>query len=759
MSGTRNRAWMGLKVATVFSGAAALIAETLWIRSLSTMVGSTVEAASTIFAAFMVGLALGAWLAGRKADVLPNPLRAYAWVEVAISLTAGAAGLLLFLGRDTLIVGGDLQGVARVALIFFFVLALVLLPTLLMGATFPMMVAAARRAGLEVRGVNVLYALNTLGASLGTIACGFVLLPLLGVRGSVGAGVLLNLLAAVACVPALLSRSASESSEAPASPEAPASERTPEAGTPALPQWVLLTVAMASGLLTLGAEVAWTRLSSYFLGNRVYAFSTLMACVLVALSGGSWLAERLQRRWGHRMAGLMGAVLAVSAALTVGCAALAEWWIHHQVEFERGLPQSTGVFFAARILQTLVLLGPMMLAMGCLFPLSLTASRLTRERSGRAAGLFYLVNTVGSVTGSLLVGFWLLPTVGVYRAIGALVAFACVVAAVVFLLGVRERLPKLAGLGAVTALLSLVPLVLPEELVTLEPHEQLVYREEDRYGVFQVTGLPGGMLSVSNNHTKLVHYLGAASTAYVQQMQGHLGMFFRPEAKTAVVLGSGYGITAGALGLYPQLERVDAVEILPAMVELADMFMPHNLGYHRNPRVHVVVDDGRHYLTRSKNRYDIVSINISDPRLPGGASLFHADFYGIVKEHLTPGGVVIQHCFGTELRLVLSTLGRSFKYVRLFPSYQNGFNVVASDGPLEADPKRIDALAAMPGVREALHDIGIIEPLRAGEVFSRGLTPEDVPGLFNDSRVATDDSPLLEYSLRGGVAGLFFSNE
>jgi spermidine synthase len=452
-------------------------------------------------------------------------------------------------------------------------------------------------------------------------------------------------------------------------------------------------------------------------------------------------------------------VLAVSAALTVGCAALAEWWIHHQVELERGLPQSTGVFFAARILQTLVLLGPMMLAMGCLFPLSLTASRLTRERSGRAAGLFYLVNTVGSVTGSLLVGFWLLPTVGVYRAIGALVAFACVVAAVVFLLGVRERLPKLAGLGAVTALLSLVPLVLPEELVTLEPHEQLVYRDEDRYGVFQVTGLPGGMLSVSNNHTKLVHYLGAASTAYVQQMQGHLGMFFRPEAKTAVVLGSGYGITAGALGLYPQLERVDAVEILPAMVELADMFMPHNLGYHRNPRVHVVVDDGRHYLTRSKNRYDIVSVNISDPRLPGGASLFHADFYGIVKEHLTQGGVVIQHCFGTELRLVLSTLGRSFKYVRLFPSYQNGFNVVASDQPLEADPKRIDALAATPGVREALHDIGIIEPLRAGEVFSRGLTPEDVPGLFNDSRVATDDSPLLEYSLRGGVAGLFFSNE
>lgn len=767
MSGSLERAWRGLKTATVLSGAAALIAETLWIRSLSNMVGSTVEAASTIFAAFMVGLALGAWLAGRKADALEKPLRAYARVEVAIALTAGAAGLLLFLGRDTLIVGGELQGVARVALVFFFVLALVILPTLLMGATFPLMVAAARRAGAPVSGVNVLYALNTLGASLGTLLCGFVMLPVLGVRGSVGVGALLNLLAAAACLPALLSRSASvPPASAPVAEPAveaglPVAEPAPvaEPGTPSLSQGVLLTVAAASGLLTLGAEVAWTRLSSYFLGNRAYAFSTLMACVLVALSGGSWLAERLMRRWGHRLPEVLGGVLAASAGLLVASTALVEWWIHHQALMEKGLPLNGGVFFTVRILQTLVLMGPMMLAMGCLFPLSLTASRLTQERSGMAAGLFYLVNTVGSVAGSLLMGFWLLPTAGVYRSLGVLVAVACAVGAGVFLLGVRERMPKLLGLGAVTASLTLVSLLMPEELLTHESYEKVVYRDEDRYGVFQVNELPNGMLSVTNNHTKLIHYLGAPSTSYVQQMQGHLGMFFRPEARTAVVLGSGYGITAGALGLYPQLERVDAVEILPAMVEVADMFMPYNHGYHRNPRVRVVVDDGRHYLTRLKERFDIVSINVSDPRLPGGSSLFHTDFYDIVKQHLTPGGVVLQHAFGTESRLVLSTLKRSFKYVRLFPAYQNGYNVVASDEPLVADPKKIDALAAQPGVRQALREIGLIQPLSAGEVYAQGLSPEDIPRLFNDPDVANDDFPLLEYSSRGGVAGMFFSNE
>ncbi|ATB33353.1 fused MFS/spermidine synthase [Melittangium boletus] len=758
MSGSLNRAWWGLKGATVLSGAAALIAETLWIRSLSNMVGSTVEAASTIFAAFMVGLALGAWLAGRKADGLRQPLRAYALVEVAIALTAGVAGLLLFLGRDTLILGGDTQGVARVALMFFFVLALVLLPTLLMGATFPLMVAAARRAGLPVRGVNVLYALNTLGASLGTIACGFAMIPLLGVRGSVGAGALLNVLAAVCCLPALLQRAPAESVTASESEPAPAAVPASEP-VASLPQWLLLTVAAASGLLTLGTEVAWTRLASYFLGNRAYAFSTLMACVLIALAGGSWLAERLMRRFGHRLPELVGGVLAASAGLMVASSAMVEWWIHHQTEVERSLPPGGGVFFLARIFQVLVLLAPMMLSLGCLFPLSLTASRLTQERSGLAAGLFYLVNTVGSVAGSLLMGFWLLPSAGVYRSMGSLVAVACGVAAGVFLLGVRERLPKLVGLGVATLVLALIPLSTPEELVTVASYEKLLYRDEDRYGVFQVNALPNGMLNVTNNNTRLVHYLGAPSTSYVQQMQGHLGMFFRPESRKVAVLGSGYGITAGALGLYPQLERVDAVEILPALVEMADLFMPYNLGYHHNPRVHVVVDDARHYLTRVDERFDIVSINMSDPRLPGGSSLYHSDFYDIVKQHLTPGGLVLQHVFGTEIRLVLTTMKHSFKYVRLFPTYQNGYNVLASDEPLEADPAKIDALTEHPPVQQALREIGLLEPLSASKVFSKGLTPEELPRLFNDPRIATDDFPVLEYSSRGGIAGMFFSNE
>lgn len=739
-----------LQAATLLSGGAALIAETIWTRSFSVVVGSTVEAASATFAAFLVGLATGAYLFGRIADRLARPMRAYALAEVGIALLAGATGLLLYAFRDSLIVGGDQHGLARASVSFLAVLAIVLLPTLLMGATFPLMVAAARHAGARVQAISKLYAFNVLGASLGTVLCGFVLIRELGVRGSVLAGALLNLGAAVCCLPAFRRSGAAVAPPPPAEiPHRPA------------PQWVLVMVSAASGMLVLAAEVSWTRLASYFLGNRTYAFSALLACVLALLAVGSWLSERLLSRFGGRLVELMGLLLVGGALASLLCGAAGWWWVQHQAEVERAWPAAGRLLLLYRIAETLVLLAPMVVALGCLFPLALTGSRRTEERAGESVGLFYLFNTLGSVTGSLVVGFWAISAVGVFGCIAGIVALGCLAAVVVLAAGARgsKSRVRLYGIGGAVAVFALIPAVLPPQLTLADPREELVYRREDAHGVFQVLRLPGGLFKVTNNRTQLVHYLGALSTSYVQQMQGHLGMFFHPGAKTAAVLGSGYGITAGALGLYPQLERVDAVEILPAMVDASDLFTPHNLGYHRNPRVRVTVDDGRHFLARGQDRYDIISINVSDPRLPGGSSLFHQDFYRVVKAHLNEGGVVIQHAFGTELVLVLTTLSRSFQHVRLFPAYQNGFNVVAADHPLEADPAAIDRLAAIPQVAEQLRAIGLLPPVRPSLVFSRGLKPEDVPGLFNAEEIATDDRPLLEFSARGGGGGMLFSNE
>jgi spermidine synthase len=195
----------------------------------------------------------------------------------------------------------------------------------------------------------------------------------------------------------------------------------------------------------------------------------------------------------------------------------------------------------------------------------------------------------------------------------------------------------LVGLSAMAAL--------PQDLVLLKDGDQLVYRLEDEYGIFQVSDLSHrpGRKRVTNNRTRLVYYYGSRSTRRVQAMQGHLGMIYNPGAQYAAVLGSGYGITAGELSLYPQLKRIDAVEILPGMIKAADLFMPHNREYHRQPNVRVVQDDGRHFFVGSEGNYDLVSINISDPHTPGSGSLYHADFLEIIKSRLNPNGVVILH--------------------------------------------------------------------------------------------------------------------
>jgi hypothetical protein len=173
-----------------------------------------------------------------------------------------------------------------------------------------------------------------------------------------------------------------------------------------------------------------------------------------------------------------------------------------------------------------------------------------------------------------------------------------------------------------------------------------------------------------------------------------------------------------------------------------------------------VLDDGRHFLARSDRRYDIISINVSDPHLPGASPLFHLEFYEIVKNHLNEGGVVVQHAFGSDVALVLRTLLRAFADVHLYPSYDNGFNVIAADHVLVADPVRVDALLEIPTVRSALHGIGMLPPLTPGGLVRSAVRREEVERRVGLSGpIASDDRPALEFAWSANPARLLNSNE
>ncbi len=745
-----------LVTATSLSGAAALFHETLWARSFSIIFGSTIHAAAATFAAMLFGLALGARLAGGLVRGTRRVVEAYALVELAIAVSAGLAGHLLFEYRNTLpLFVGEGDGLGRMVRAFAMTLGMLVAPTVAMGATFPLVLEVSRSLGGPARtSVSRLYAFNTFGAAIGALACGFFALPSVGVRASIAIAVSMNLVSGLLVL--VLRQKVGRVDQGPVEPvaETIVLSRVPGEKT-------LLVLAVLSGAAVLSLEVVWTRFASYVLGNRTFAFTTLLAWVLVLLAAGSALSSRLLARFGSNTERLLRWVLVACVASVLVSGPAVNWWIRQQFLLDALFSEHSALLVVLRVMMSGLLMAPLFVTFGLLFPLSLTCSRHCEQRVGHTAGRFYLWNTVGSVAGSLLTGFVAIAWVGAY---GCLLLVAGIAAMVSLVLGLlhwrRTRSPgTLAFVGVCALLLTFGPFVIPERLMLLKPGEVPIARTEDEHGVFLVTRLPNGHLKVTNNRTELVYHLGAASTSYVQQMQGHLAMFYVPEAKTALVLGSGYGITAGALAAYPSLERIDAVEIIPAMVEAADRFEPFNLGYHRDPRVRLFVDDGRHFLARSREKWDIISINVSDPHLPGASSLFHTDFYDLVKEHLTPRGVVIQHAFGTDVKVVLSTLQHSFRHLALYAAYRNGFNVVASDHELVYDEERVTRLIETPSVREALRSIGHFPPLDPVRVYARPLKPRDLAHLFDETLIATDDRPLLEFSTRGDPSLVFFSNE
>jgi len=752
-----NRNLRFLTLATLLSGAASLMHETLWMRFLSTALGSTVQAAAAVFAAFLVGLALGARVFGRILD-RSRVVRSYILLEIGICVFAVGAGLLLHASRERLpAILGQSIGLIGMLRAFAITLACVLIPTMLMGATFPAVMSAGRRLGAGDAGMLGLYGKNTLGAAAGTLLCGFYVIAAFGVTATLLIAGGLNLLAGLLCVPL---SSAEATQTEPAARQAPAE---PASGTAeAMPQAWLYAISLLSGAAILALEVVWTRIASFTLGNRTTAFSTLLASVLLLLAVGAHLSGWLVRRFAGRMTGLLAALLLAATAGIVLSTVIVNAWILAPDSAQSIFRHSPAAVVLLRILGVGLVMALFLVPLGCLFPTGLCCLRAIETRTGELAGRYYLWNTIGSVLGSLATGFLVIPSLGTFAG-ATLVAFLCVIGAALLCVPLarttRTRRLGWTGIGTAVLAIAVLPIVMPEQLHLARAGEQPVLRVEDEWGVFQLSALPDGRLRGTNNRTDLVFLLGAFDTTYVQEMQAHIGSFMRPSARTALVLGSGYGITAGAFTVNPRIEHIDAVEILPAMVAAADRFQPYNRAYHRNPRVRVVVDDGRHYLARTPNRYDIVSINVTDPHLPGAAAMFNADFYDVVKRHLSSDGMVIQHVFGSDKDVALSTLKHAFHYLRAFPSYKTGFNVAASDSPLRPERAAVEELAALPSMREALAALGVVPPLDAWTTFSRGFPPSALQGLLRTDLVSTDDKPLLEFSRRGDALAWFFSND
>lgn len=749
------------------SGVAGLLYEVVWTRLLGVTFGHTVYAITTVLAAYMAGLALGSFVIGRRADALARPLRAYGIIEGAIGAYCLATPLL-FLGADRLYLWlfGVVQPSTAGATVLHLVIsaALLLPPTTLMGATLPILSrAVVQRSQLLASEVGTLYAVNTWGAVLGTVATGFLLLPAMGLQATIWLGVVLNL--AVASLALLLDRRGAAPAVEPRA--ARPVRRGKEAPALGRRRFALALVAIGiSGAASMAYEIAWTRALSLALGSSTYAFSAMLATFLVGLALGAVLVSRLLRDRRPGLAAFGWVEIAISLAVVLLLPAIGR--LPDAVLRVLG---STGVSTSAVLwtqflLSFLVMIGPTLL-IGASFPLVIAAIERGLGSLGRDVGTIYGANTVGTIVGSIATGFFLIQAIGaqatvqVAGAANLLVGVATVLAARET--GPRGRAVAAALVGAFGLLVATAPRWNPrvmtagsaiyadvlvrggsEGLHRLASQRELLFYDEGISTTVAVTREPGGTMLSVNGKVDAGNDVDMATQTFL----GHIGPLLHPHARRALVVGLASGVTVGAVIQHP-LQTVDVAELEPAMLEASRFFVQENRNALADPRVHVRWGDGRSILATATQPYDLIISEPSNPWIAGIASLFTVDFYRRAREQLAPDGVFVQwlqnySIFSRDMKMVVRTFQEVFPHTSIWSASPNDFVLVATPGPLAVDLEGIAArAAASPGLRADL--------LRYdwdGEklLFRRFLGEDDARRFGAGAPLNSDDRPTLEFS-------------
>lgn len=754
---------VGALLLFVGSGLAALIYEIVWLQMLQLVVGSSSVSLGVLLGTFMGGMCLGSFLLPRLVSARPHPLRVYAYLEAGI----GLCGLLLpvcipFVG--TLYVSWAAGGAAGFALRGLVAAACLLPPTLAMGATLP---AVARWVEGTPRGVSWLglfYAGNTIGAVTGAVVAGFVLLPGYDVFVASAVAAAVNAVVAVAAL--VMARTDV------AGREAPSADATPRTATPGRSGAVgaTLVVAALSGFCALSAEVVWTRYLTLLFGATVYAFSIILAVFLAGLGIGSGIGALVARGLARPAWGLAAAqLLSVPAMLYTGV------MLADVLPAQAGAASLTGDVwggFAIDLRRALAAVLPGPVLWGASFPLALAAASGGDRDAGRTVGRLYAANTLGAIAGALLASLVLVALVGTRGTQQVMMAAAACAALIAVRACDAPRFGRRAAVAGIIAILVAGAIRVPAVPALLVAYGRHASAWAGRAGdIFYVGEGLQASVAVSRQADGSLNYHNAGKIQAsslpqdmrLQRMLGHLTTAVPRTPRSVLVIGCGAGVTAGAVSVHPGVERVTIAEIEPLVPAVVSVhFAGVNHDVIRNPKVHVTIDDARHFLATTGERFDAITSDPLDPWVKGAAALYTTEFFELAKSKLNPGGVVtlFVQLYESSPDAVKSEMASFF---RVFPHglvFGNTFDGRAEDTVLvgTVDPPSIDvdvleaALLepALAPVRRSLGEIGIYSMV---DLFGRyaGRASELRPWLA-DAVLNRDRDLRLQY-----LAGLGFN--
>ena len=773
-AGTDGRSNWGVVIFSLFflSGFTSLIYEVIWIRKFGLVFGVTTYAVSTVLAAFFAGLAIGSYAAGRLIDrTRLHPLRLYGVIEGLIGVYALLLPVLLALVERTYpaVYGRVGESFTLFTLYRFLIsFALLVLPTILMGATLPVL-SKLMVDREDVLGLNVgrLYAVNTFGAVAGTFCAGFLLIPALGVPNTTLAAANGNFLLVVIALLISLSPELA--------PLQQAKEREVPAPAPPLAATdkVILGLAFTSGLAILALEVVWTRSLVLILGSTTYAFSTMLIAVLVGIAAGSVvfapLADRTKNR-GVLVAFLMffGGLFAVLGPAIINqlpfvFLKLSDWAYG---DFKLVLVAQFVVCFMLVFVPTFL--------SGASFPILVKMYSRGQENVGRTVADIYAINTFGGILGSLLGGFVLVKHLGLQpsltvaalflmavggplamtlarpwgrgdRAVGA-IAMAVVVAALAFVHPRFDTKLLFAGWGPFAGGYYVSRMAGSTVDVTDRHMQRLLYHKEGVSASVDVFETPYGERIISVNAQPV-------ATTYLHDMRalrmlGHLPVLLHPDPKDVMLIGMGAGVSPGIIAAYPSVESVTVVELSEEVPDGAAEFAEWNFNVRKNPKVKVVINDGANYVKATTKQYDVISSDPIHPFIAGNGILYSVDHWLKCKDRLKEGGVLAQWLPLYQLSPTdFATIIGSFRDV--FGNATMWFCgidtvLIGVKGELKVDTDRMAAHMSDPTIMADLVSMGVHEPADVLGWYVCG--PDEMRDMGLGAPRNTTEVPVLEFT-------------
>lgn len=688
------------------SGLSGLIYESIWTHYLKLFLGHAAYAQTLVLAIFMGGMAVGAWICGRTSSKWRNLLVGYAVVEGLIGI-----GALVFhdlfvwvldLSFGTVIPAAN--GSATIQLYKWTVASLLILPpSILLGMTFPLMTGGAIRLFPGERGgtIAMLYFTNSLGGAIGVLLSGFILIRLFGLNGTLTAAGLLNLcLASIVWI----------SFRKRAIPVAETSVN-PGYGKPVKEFRLMMAVAMLTGLASFIYEIAWIRMLSFVLGTSTHAFELMLSAFILGLAiGGFWIRRRIDHlsdpiRFLAIIQIVMGLAVLATLPLYGESFRLMEWTLSLVDRDPTGYLTfnivSHGIAMAIML--------PAAICAGTTLPL-ITHILLSREAGEKSIGYVYGINTLGAITGIILVVHVGIPVFGLK---GSLIAGSAIDIGLGFLI-VRRHWAEISvwlrrsafplGVGSLLSAALFVELS-QDKMASgvyrfgelLKEDSRVVSYRDGKTATISVTENNQVLALRTNGKPDASIFMGEAEAPTFDEVTmtliGAIPMLMRPDSLKVANIGFGSGLTSHTVLANPSVKRLDNIEIESAVIDAARIFYPYNARAYTDPRSYMHVEDAKTFFSTVNDKYDVIISEPSNPWVSGVAGLFSVEFYRNIKRHLRRDGIVAQWLQLYEIDMntlgsILKALSFQFRNFEIYAVNHGDLLIIASDneiGEFEAE--------------------------------------------------------------------------